>query len=171
MSMKNEKNEKRKRYGVIWIMCLLTWMLLGFGMTVNAAQEQLGQYFSVKVAMEISLSKVKGEQQSIADTRMVPAVLADGGIDSTIEDWGQAVFAGSKVSAHLERKSGVSSDIAAPAVTYKWVLTKGSATQTMYGTYITVPRDYAGGSMTVTATVQQNSQWAKSSVTSLVTIS
>lgn len=155
---------KKKRGLGKWLatVCLVLSMTMGI-VSVAGATWELKDYFYVSVAMEISATMQSAPQER-------PVVIERSGIE--IEDWGQAVSAGSTVSASLRRRSGVSSSVAAPSVTYSWVLTKGTKTETRTGSTIYVPTEYAGGSMQVTATVTGNSSmWSNTPVTSVVSIS
>lgn len=152
---------------LVTVLCMV--MLVGNAIPAMAAPRvgslQLKNYFYVSVAMEGSASMCS-----------VSKTASNGGIDigGEIEDWGQAVSAGSSVSASLGRRSDApSSTVAAPNVEFTWTFVKaGVATETLKGRKVTVPQKYKGGYVNVEASTNGDDYfWAPSKTASKVTIS
>lgn len=153
------KRKSRKLVSCFAATVLCLTML--FGVTVQAGTLNPKAYFRVSVATEIVIGRA-------AQPTMV------GDMGGTIIDWGQAVSAGSTVSASLSRISGTSVSYSFPTVTsYEWKLVNksGTYTRTYYGRSISIPTTFAGGYLEVTANTASDTTWSAAEIGARVSIS
>lgn len=151
----------KKRRNVFITFLATALLLFSIAGNSSAAARRLEDYFYVSVSMQGSAGMVRARPL---------AVSSDAGTE--IEDWGQAVFAGSDIAASLSRRN--SHSYTAPTglqVQWKFYDKKNTLTKTDYGWDTTAPDICAGGHLVVTVSLKSAAgDWEAGSVSSYVAI-
>lgn len=147
-----------------------------FEEVVTPLYREIGDFYYASVSTEVSATmsaQSTGKTGASSVSTRAADVNAEGGISGEIKDWGQAVSAGSDVSASLEKIPGKASGSAPGFLFYQWEFydSEGVRIKRTSGCYASVPEEAEGGYLLIQISVlAANNGWAVSNTASYVPI-